>query len=201
VFRVERYGFSNRMTNLNVEEGSRVNDHVSEEPDRITIEAFIGGARFEVYDGNIPDGLSEAEAYDNKTRIRQAYHELLRMKQERQPLDLVTGLDVFHNMIITSFAIDRDAENGADLSFSMTFQRVRKIRSAETTINASAAHDQCAETVNMGQSGKTPAPRESAYERVWHNNWRNSRGTEPTREEFLERWRRTPEQFAEIFGG
>jgi hypothetical protein len=35
------------MTNLPVEEGSNISDHVVEEPDTIDIEAFIGAAKFE----------------------------------------------------------------------------------------------------------------------------------------------------------
>ncbi|MDR0473582.1 MAG: hypothetical protein LBH43_07930 [Treponema sp.] len=139
-FLVESYNYANRLTNLTVEEGSNISDHVVEEPDTIDIEAFIGQTKFETFTGTVDTDLSKVEIPDDpKSRIRQAYHELLRMKRERQPVDVVTGLDTFTDMVITSFSISRDVETGADLPFSMSFQKIKTVKSEETQISVSSS--------------------------------------------------------------
>ena len=130
-FLVESYNYANHLTNLTVEEGSNISDHVIEEPDTIDIEAFIGQTKFETASPPGADiDLSTVEIPDDpKSRIRQAYHELLRLKRARQPVDVVTGLDTFTDMVITSFNISRDVETGADLTFSMSFQKIKTVKS------------------------------------------------------------------------
>lgn len=206
-FLVEKFSFSNRMTNLPVEEGSNITDHVSEEPDALSVEAFIGQAKFEAYEGKIPDDLSTLDIPDPKTRIRQAYQELLRLKRERQPVDVVTGLDTFTGMIIASFDIDRDVETGADLTFSMSFQKIKTVSKDTVEINASAlgggagAQDQAGKAADTGNSGKEEAPKEDAYERHAYNRWKETSGKYPTTAEFTKLYKETPQQFAAKFGG
>jgi hypothetical protein len=202
-FLVESYNFSNSLTSLAVEEGSNISDHVVEEPDTLDIEAFIGAAKFETYTGEIPDDLSKVEIpEDPKTRIRQAYHELLRLKRSRQPVDVVTGLDTFTNMVITSLNISRDAENGADLPFSMSFQKIDTVKSEETQISvspsSSSASDQAGGTANIGQTGRTEAPREDFVERANYDLWREGKMSAQV---FTDEWGETPQQFAARHGG
>ena len=199
VFVSEQYTFANKMTNIPIDEGVNISDHVREEPDTVEIEAFIGNAVFEVHTGQIPEDLSEIEIPDPKTRIRLAYHELLRLKRERQPIELVTGLDTFSDMVIVHFKIGRDAATGADLPFTMRFQRARTALSEATEIHAS--RDQTGRTADMGPTGRQNAPQEDFVERTAYNRWLASGGRYPTTEEFVELFGRTPEQFAELFGG
>jgi hypothetical protein len=79
----ESYNYANRMTNIPIEEGSVVTDHVVEEPDTIDIEAFIGQTKFETNTNPLgaDADLSSIEIPDDsKGRIIKAYHELLRLK-------------------------------------------------------------------------------------------------------------------------
>jgi hypothetical protein len=166
-FLVESYNYANRLTNLTVEEGSNISDHVVEESDTIDIEAFIGQTDFKTSMGSSDTGLSKVEIPDDpKSRIRQAYHELLRMKRERQPVDVVTGLDTFTDTVITSFSISRDVETGSDLPFSMSFQKIKTVKSEETQISVSASSggggDQAAGTANVGNVGKTKIEDENS---------------------------------------
>jgi|LSPZ01.1.fsa_nt_gi hypothetical protein len=151
----ENYSFSNSVTDIPVEDGSNIADHVVEEPDEIQINGFIGNAEFTVWEGPFPESAADVAQVDRKERIRAAYLELLRLKRERQPVEVVTGLDTFQTMIITSFDIGRDAETGANLPFAMSFKKIKIIKSETTTINASGgsgggAGDQTAGSSNMG---------------------------------------------------
>ena len=160
----ENYSFSNSVTDIPVEDGSNIADHVIENPDEIQVKGFIGNAEFTVWEGPIPAAAAEIEPVDKKARIRAAYLELLRLKRERQPVDVVLGLGAFQTMIITSFDIGRDAETGSDLPFDMSFKKITIIKSETTTINASGGGgtgDQVAGSSNMGVAATNKPNQES----------------------------------------
>jgi len=189
-FLVETYNFANRLTNLTVEEGDNISDHVVEEPDTIEIEAFIGQTEFKTAMGTSDTDLSKVEIPDDpKSRIRQSYHELLRMKRERQPVDVVTGLDTFTDMVITSFNISRDVETGEDLPFSMSFQKIKTVKSEETQISASASSgaggDQAAGTANVGNAGTNKVDDDNSFKERWRQ-WVRSGRASPA--EYQEQW-------------
>ena len=58
---VEAYHYENSITNLTVEDGSNISDHVIEKPDRLNIEAFIGATKFETFTGERIRELSDIE--------------------------------------------------------------------------------------------------------------------------------------------
>ena len=189
-FLSEQYSFSNSVTEIPVEDGSIINDHVTEGQDEISVSAFIGKAKFEAWEGDLPETTDDLPAEDPKARIKQAYFELLRLVREKQPVTVVMGLDTFDNMIITSFNIGREAANGADLPFEMSFKKLDIVKSETTTINASGAGaggDQAAGTANVGTTGASQPNREPDFvqqrfiERGEQSGWKN-----PTREVYLE---------------
>jgi hypothetical protein len=158
-FLSEGYTFSNSVTDIPIEEGSNVADHVVENQDEISIEAFIGNAEFKTLDDSLPEDLADIEPMDLKSRIRKSYQELLRLKREKQPVDVVMGMDTFHDMVITELSISRDVETGADLPFSMQLRHIKIVKSETTQINASnapetSASDQAAGTSNVGVAAK-----------------------------------------------
>jgi hypothetical protein len=86
-------------------------------------------------------------------------------------------LETFTNMAITSFTIDRDAETGANLPFTMEFKKIKVVKSDTTQINASngaggGAGDQTAGTVDHGVAG-TEQPNESVAKEEWRWGIRN----------------------------
>jgi hypothetical protein len=169
-FLAEHYQFSNAVTDIPVEEGSTINDHIVEEQDVISIEAFIGNTAFEVVleDGN---SVSNLQAVDRMAWIRQAYQELKKLTKAKEPLDVVLGLETFTDMVITAFTIDRDAETGANLPFTMEFKKLKIVHSDTRQINAStketgASGDQTAGTTDAGTAG-TEQPTNSVTKEKW----------------------------------
>jgi hypothetical protein len=145
----ESYSFSNSVTQLPVEDGSEITDNVTESPDVVAIEGYIGHAAF----GNSGSGPRPVDAYKA----------LLELKRKKQPITLILGLDTFDDMIITDFAIKRDKDTGANLSFAMSFQKILVISSKKTSISAEKTisngdTDQTAGTANNGTGSKTKAP-------------------------------------------
>jgi hypothetical protein len=166
-FVTEHYSHSNKVTEIPVEEGSVISDHVTPAADEIQIKAFIGKAEFSAWEGGIPENNSDIESEDPKARIIQAYYELLRLKEERQPVDLVTGLGTFPGMVITNFDISRDASTGKNLPFDMAFKKVRIVKSETTTINASSSAvgggDQTSGIANGGLVAGQPSVQRPNY--------------------------------------
>jgi len=184
----ESYSSSNSVTEFPVEDGSSVNDHVVSEANEISIQAFIGRAKFEVWESDIPETAEELPEEDPKARIKQAYYELKRLKEERQPLTIVLGLDVFENMVITSFDIDRNASTGADLPFSMGFKEIRIVRSETVTVNGSTVGggDQFYSTANGGVTGTSGTnPQSNRMKEEWRQSVQSGMAT---REEYEEKW-------------
>jgi hypothetical protein len=172
-FLAEHYQFSNSVTDIPVEEGSNIADHIVEDQDVISVEAFIGNTAFEVItaDGN---SVSNLQVPDRMARVQQAYQELKKLTKAKKPLDVVLGLETFTNMAITTFAIDREAETGANLPFSMEFKKLKIVHSDTTKINASNAGpggDQTASTTNAGTSG-TEQPQDSVAKEEWRRQIR-----------------------------
>jgi hypothetical protein len=169
-FLTETYQFKNEVTDIPVEEGVNITDHVLKKPVVIQVSAFIGQAEFAVYGGAIPEDFSGLENQDKKARIRRAYLELRRMESAMAPVTVVMGLATFDNMIITDFNIGRDAENGADLAFDMKFQELKTVKNQSVAINAgilaeSSAMDQAAPTSDAGNAAKEDKPEGSDIER------------------------------------
>jgi hypothetical protein len=191
-FIAEHYAFSNQVTDIPVEEGSNIADHIVESQDVISVEAFIGNAEFAVqFETLSPDGepLKSLSPPDKSTRIRQAYQELKKLVKDKKPLDVVLGLETFTNMVITSFSIDRDVETGANLPFAMEFKKLKIVHSDTTKINASnkkgeLSGDQTSGTTNAGISG-TEQPKESIAKEAWRRNVMDSLTTPA---EYQEKW-------------
>jgi hypothetical protein len=174
-FLAEHYKFSNSVTDIPVEEGSNINDHIVENQDVISVGAFIGNTAFEVItaDGN---SVSNLQAPDRMARVRQAYQELKKLTKAKKPLAVVLGLETFTNMAITTFTIDREAENGANLPFSMEFGKLKIVRSDTTKINASNKEvgpegGQTGGTTNAGTSG-TEQPQDIIAKEEWRRQIR-----------------------------
>jgi hypothetical protein len=174
-FIAEHYQFSNSVTDIPVEEGGSIADHIVEDQDVISVEAFIGNAAFEVItaDGN---SVSNFQAPDRMARVRQAYQELKRLAKSKKTLNVALGLETFSNMAITSFAIDRDVETGANLPFTMEFKKLKIVHSDTTKINASnketgPSGDQTGGTINAGTSG-TEKPQDSIAREEWRRQIR-----------------------------
>jgi hypothetical protein len=186
-FIAEHYQFSNSVTDIPVEEGSNINDNIIEEQDVISVEAFIGNTAFEVVtvDGN---AVSNLETPDRMARIRQAYQELKKLAKAKKLIDVVLGLETCTGMEITSFVIDREAETGANLPFTMEFKKLNIVHSDTTKINAStatgAAADQTSGTADMGVAG-TEKPTNSMSKAEWRFAVRE--GT-ATRAEYQKEW-------------
>lgn len=170
----ENYSFPNEATEIPLENGVTITDHVFNKPDEIKIEGFVGVFEFEenvtANDAQL-EYLNKAKP-DRKERVRFYYNELLRLRNERQPITLVTGLDTYSDMIIMTLDIPRDVETGADLNFTMTLKKLPIIQSETVAINVAEkapkqAQDQTASASETGVNPKNEKGAETSEYRKW----------------------------------
>ena len=136
----EKHSSKNTVSDLPVEEGYNISDNVFEEPDEIEISGFISSAwnTSESY-RPIDDLRKNAVPLHNSLRdkVIQFNQALKKLVKDRKPITITTGLDVYEDMVITSYDVPRDVETGSDLHFSMTLRKIRIVSSEmDVMVNA-----------------------------------------------------------------
>ena len=152
----EKYSFGNKITDK-PSEGDATSSAltVTDEGDELSIEAFIGATKFEVVASAPPKEAKVSGEYP-RDRVLSAFEELKRLKESKQPMDIVTGLTTMSGMVITSLEIERDENTGADLSFSATFHKAPVSSSGSA---ATPATENAVGVASTGKSGTEEPPR------------------------------------------
>lgn len=144
----ERHLYQNEVTSFPVEDGGRINDHVCRQPERLTMTGLVSNTPLWQGDGV----TSYKESFRSSavgqaflktgTRTDDALAALLRiagrvypvgpgMYSVRNgsvaPVTIVTGLMVYNDMVMTSLTIDRDAQTGDSLPFTVEFVHLKKV--------------------------------------------------------------------------
>ena len=157
-FLSESYSFKNKITDKPSEGDEKSGaGTVTDEGDELTIEAFIGATKFEVVKSSPPKNLDSVEVQEEYPfeRVTSAFEELKRLKETKQPMDIVAGLTTMSAMVIESFDITRDEKTGADLFFSISFHKA-----PVTTSSATPATENAQGVKSTGKSG-TEQPKEN----------------------------------------
>lgn len=89
-----------RITRNPVEMGSDISDHAYVEPKRLMLDAVSAG------------NASSSAA------IAAAYQAILALQASREPFDIVTGLNLYRNMLVEHVEVDRDKDTARVLFFT-----------------------------------------------------------------------------------
>lgn len=170
----ETHDYANDVTTFPVETGADISDHIKREPERITIEGFITDTPVKFLGGAIGRSLRIAD----DERVKSAFEELMSIAGYDYPaqvasvtaapntakvVDIVTGLRVYSDMVMTRLSIPRSSRTGTTLRFTAEFTRVRFTSSEfvfiantrEVRPSADRIDDQAASKVDTGK--QTPA--------------------------------------------
>lgn len=131
-FTSERHQRKNTITKYPVEDGIQLSDHMITDPDILAVTGIIEP---------ILDGSNLATAYKTLKDIR----------TNKELVTIVTGLQVYENMGMTTFNISRNANNGGSLEFTATFQEVEIVRSQTVDISVSQINDVDQESYEQAQ--------------------------------------------------
>lgn len=127
----ERHTQTAAVTQYPVEEGFTINDHVTQNPDGLTLHCAVGPQPVKTF-----GGIGNLTSLDNNAYA--VYSGLADYKQAGEIIDVVTGLRVYENMIIDNLSITRNRDNGKGLDFDIGFVQLTIVKSLETTIPASS---------------------------------------------------------------
>ena len=149
----ELHTMNSKVTQFPVEDGATITDHVFNEPVKVSINGIItnnplpepGESFFGELD-NLPVPLYRAQA---------AYYDLLKIRENRLPVSIVTGLANYSNMMLNSLVINRNSRTGDSLEFTADFTHVKIVKSSFVTVNKLKSDtEHAADKVDAGK--KTP---------------------------------------------
>jgi len=113
-------------------EGSFNSDNIKKDPASIIISATIS---------SYPIHLSPTERLKSVSfngslpkRLQEAHDELIRLKDEGEPIELVTKYKVYENMVIVSITHSENSSTGEAFVFDITFSEVNIVSSQNVTI-------------------------------------------------------------------
>jgi hypothetical protein len=142
----ETHDESASVTSYPIEDGTSINDHVIQNPEKLTISGVISANT--VY-------LADILEY-TPFHVVDVYWNLVEMKEEGLPITVVTGLRVYSDMVIESISIPRNSESGKSLYFSMSLVQVRIVTSQTVTINTEGTQPQANQNIGS-TNGKNPS--------------------------------------------
>ncbi len=150
------------VTTSPVEDGSTISDNAIEEPDELIINGVVGAASIlnpVASIGSIVAGGGSLSSFISRPLdVDQA---LYKLKHDRQPVQVVTGLRVYSKMVIADYRVKRNKDTGGALMFTIYLKQIIIVKSQSATVPAaqlggsSAAQQQAASTVAGGNQGTT----------------------------------------------
>jgi hypothetical protein len=151
----EQPTYTNEVTTFPIEDGSLISDGVTRQPLRLALAGLVtnsplwqGFGLTSFYDSFRSSSLGQATVRAG-TRCDDALQALLKMcgrvspvspgvRQSRQPVavpvTVVTGLQVYQDMVVTSLVFDRDASTGDALPFVLNLVEVTKVSFSQVFI-------------------------------------------------------------------
>lgn len=144
----ETHTFETKATENPVEEGFAVTDHLQLQPRTYQVEGVVSNTP-------ITSILTTGTRYEvgQPGRAFNAWEELKRMRARRELVTLVTELEKYDNMLMTSLVVPRESKQGEVLEFSASFRELIIVRTQ--TVQAPKLKTK----VKQGQVAKKPEPK------------------------------------------
>jgi len=112
----------NESTELNsqasryaIETGANVTDNIVREHERLSIAGWITGAQINAY------------GTGGRSKLIGAKDALRKIHLDRLPITVVTGLDTYPDMVMTSCKISRDNDKGDVYDIACDFEQIQKV--------------------------------------------------------------------------
>ena len=125
-----------------IENGSEVTDHIINRPILLRMVCQIGGYNLTNWTDRKIEG----------------YEALKRLRDDKQPVTVVSGLETFTNMLINNISIDRNLQNATVLQFQIEFKQAKIVSSQRVDVSNNvsatkepATKDRATSTQNKGK--------------------------------------------------
>lgn len=119
-------------TKYPVEDGSSLTDNAVIDPKMLVLRGYVS---------DLNPLLGGLITIPGPGRGQEAWSRIVALKDAREPLTVVTALEVYENMLITAIEAPRSSRTGQGLEFSITLEEVLIVESQSTTLPASQLGD------------------------------------------------------------
>lgn len=102
-----------------IESGSEITDHIINKPILLRMVCQIGGSNLTNWTDRKIEG----------------YEALKKLRDDKQPVTVVSGLETFSNMLINNISIDRNLQNATVLQFQIEFKQAIIVSSERVNIS------------------------------------------------------------------
>lgn len=180
------------VTKNPVESGSVIQDHVTIDNDKITINGIVSeapisilGSAFNVFTGAAASQLNKqlggfargaaaagigsiggiiTNRNQNDVQFPQkAYNYLKELLRAREPFTIVTSLERYSNMVCTKLSVPQRASTGKSLIFNATFEKVNLVKTKTVLVPESVIRNASgASNTNLGNQPRTEASADNA---------------------------------------
>ena len=116
------HNFPSKVTSYPVEDKSTVSDHVVNENPKFSITGVFSDANVKLL--SVPNSFTQTEVY----------RMLLKMRDDRKVVTLLTPIDSYTDLILTSFSTSRSANESAALVVQLDFEKIRRVSNEFTTV-------------------------------------------------------------------
>lgn len=131
LYPTEDHTSSISKTNLPLEDGSNITDHAVINPDKITLTGVVSNVSKVI--GGVPIFFGGVSIVNN-TKSRDAWTNLVALKEARQPLTVVTSLKIYNNMLLMDLKSTVNVKTGTNLYFTADFEQIRFVGTATTQL-------------------------------------------------------------------
>jgi hypothetical protein len=137
----EQHGVEVEVTRNPVEKGSAISDHRRVQPRQVVIEGIItntplAGPNDAASEQVGPDGGSYSSRSGlDPTRVSDAYRDLLALASSSALVTVITHLETYEDMTLTSLSVPRNAPSTEALRFTATFVEVRLVENQQVAVS------------------------------------------------------------------
>lgn len=129
-----------RVSDHPLQDGSTISDHVHKEPAEVTINCLFTNHPIkkmsEVSEVTFKDDYATSEVKSTLTnKALENFEKVVALAKKREPVRLVTALQVYPKMIITSIKAPRDSKTGSAVKFTMTLREITTVSLKTTTMD------------------------------------------------------------------
>ncbi len=137
------HNFPSKVTSYPVEDRSTVSDHIVNENPRFTVSGVFSDATLEI--PFIPNHYKQSEVY----------RMLLKIRDDRKIVTLLTPLDTYSELVVTNISLPRSTGKGGALFVDLEFEKIRRVSAELTTVFVGSTATDKNGDLNKQQSGDT----------------------------------------------
>lgn len=139
------------ITEHPVQTGASISDHAFMEPRTVTFEIGMSDVMQDL--SEYISGIESFNNGDSPSKSINAYKVLEKLQQDRIPMTVVTRLNTYNNMLISSLVVPDDKNTTYALRATVTLKEI--IVAKVTTVKISA-RSQITDSTNMGNQNPQP---------------------------------------------